>query len=40
LIDRLVHHSEIIAIEGDSYRMKEAQEQATKRRASNKGKSK
>jgi DNA replication protein DnaC len=32
LIDRLVHHSEIIAIEGKSYRMKEAQEQATKRR--------
>ena len=32
LIDRLVHHSEVIAIEGESYRMKEAQEQATKRR--------
>jgi DNA replication protein DnaC len=31
LIDRLVHHSEIIAIEGDSYRMKEAKEQASKR---------
>lgn len=31
LIDRLVHHSQIIAIEGESYRMKEAQEQATKR---------
>jgi DNA replication protein DnaC len=31
LIDRLVHHSQVIAIEGDSYRMKEAQEQATKR---------
>jgi len=40
LIDRLVHHSEIIAIEGKSYRMKEAQEQAAKRRKSNKGKSK
>jgi DNA replication protein DnaC len=40
LIDRLVHHSEIIAIEGKSYRMKEAQEQAVKRRKSNKGKSK
>lgn len=40
LIDRLVHHSEIIAIEGESYRMKEAQEQATKRRAQVKGKSK
>ncbi len=32
LIDRVVHHSEIIAIEGESYRMKEAKEQATKRR--------
>ncbi len=31
LIDRLVHHSEVIAIEGDSYRMKEAQEQAAER---------
>ena len=40
LIDRLVHHSEIIAIEGDSYRMKEAQEQATKRRITKKGKAK
>ena len=37
LIDRLVHHSEIIAIAGDSYRMKEAQEQATKRRQAKKG---
>lgn len=39
LIDRLVHHSQIIAIEGDSYRMKEAREQATKRqrRSSKKG---
>ncbi len=32
LIDRLVHHSQIIAIEGDSYRMKEAQEQASNRK--------
>ena len=38
LIDRLVHHSEVIAIEGDSYRMKEAQEQANKRRSVKKGK--
>ena len=37
LIDRLVHHSQVIAIEGDSYRMKEAQEQATKRHSSKKG---
>jgi len=32
LIDRLVHHSEVLAIEGESYRMKEAQEQANNRR--------
>jgi len=31
LIDRLVHHSEVIAIEGKSYRMKEAKEQANQR---------
>ena len=31
LIDRLVHHSQIIAIQGDSYRMKEAKEQASQR---------
>lgn len=37
LIDLLVHHSEIIAIEGQSYRMKEAKEQATKRRTRKKG---
>ena len=37
LIDRLVHHSEIIAIEGDSYRMKEAQEQAKNRRSNKTG---
>lgn len=40
LIDRLVHHSEIISIEGDSYRMKEAQERTAKRRTIGKGKSK
>jgi len=32
LIDRLVHHSQVIAIEGESYRMKEALEQAAKRK--------
>ena len=36
LIDRLVHHSDVIAIEGKSYRMKEAQEQAAKRRKTTK----
>ena len=28
LIDRLIHHSEIVVVEGDSYRMKEAMERA------------
>lgn len=28
LVDRLVHHSEVIAVEGDSYRLKEAQERS------------
>jgi DNA replication protein DnaC len=28
LIDRLVHHSEVIGIEGESYRLKEAQERS------------
>ena len=40
LIDRLVHHSEMIAIEGKSYRMKEAQEQAAKRRATKRNETK
>ncbi|MDO8846616.1 ATP-binding protein [Methylicorpusculum sp.] len=37
LVDRLVHHSEIIAIEGKSYRMKEAKEQAAERRSRQQG---
>lgn len=32
LVDRLVHHSEIVTIEGESYRFKEAQERQTQRR--------
>lgn len=32
IVDRLVHHSEIMVIEGGSYRMKEAKEQATKKK--------
>jgi len=40
LVDRLVHHSEVIAIEGESYRMKEAQEQAAKRHATKRSKAK
>jgi DNA replication protein DnaC len=31
LVDRLVHHSEILSIEGESYRLKEAQERAVAR---------
>ena len=31
LVDRLVHHAEILAIEGESYRFKEAQERAANR---------
>lgn len=39
LIDRLIHHSEILSIEGGSYRMKEAKERSQKK-AKNKSKSK
>jgi hypothetical protein len=31
LVDRLVHNAEILAIEGESYRLKEAQERAEQR---------
>jgi DNA replication protein DnaC len=31
LVDRLVHNAEVIAIEGESYRLKEAQERAEQR---------
>ena len=31
LVDRLVHNAEILAIEGDSYRLKEAQERSDRR---------
>ena len=33
LVDRLVHNAEIIAIDGDSYRRKEAEERQKKRSA-------
>lgn len=36
LIDRLVHQSEIIVIEGESYRLKEAKEQSAKRNVARK----
>jgi DNA replication protein DnaC len=34
LVDRLIHHSEIIVLEGESYRMKEAQERADRKKRS------
>jgi DNA replication protein DnaC len=40
LVDRLIHHSEIISIEGESYRLKEAKERSAQRgRQLRKGKS-
>lgn len=40
LVDRLIHHSEVISIEGESYRLKEAKERSEQRvRQSKKGKS-
>jgi len=32
-VDRLIHHAQIVTIDGDSYRMKEAQEKAADRPA-------
>lgn len=31
LVDRLVHHAEIVSLEGDSYRLKEAKEESAKK---------
>ena len=36
IVDRLVHHSEIVVIEGESYRMKEAKERASRKKKSTK----
>jgi DNA replication protein DnaC len=36
LIERVVHHADIVKIEGDSYRLRESEAAATKRRASRK----
>ncbi|MDP3477967.1 ATP-binding protein, partial [Hydrogenophaga sp.] len=36
LVDRLVHHAEIVGIKGQSYRHKEAQERARARTAKRK----
>jgi DNA replication protein DnaC len=38
LVDRLLHRSEILAIEGDSYRLKEATERAATKAKSRNGK--
>jgi DNA replication protein DnaC len=40
IIDRLVHHSEIVSIEGDSYRLKEAREKNQERQVKRKSKTK
>ena len=32
IIDRLCHHSEILVLEGESYRMREAKERASKKK--------
>ncbi len=37
LVDRLLHHAEIIAIDGESYRLKEAKEKAEKRAKQRRG---
>ena len=39
LVDRLCHHAEIIAIEGESYRLKESREHSASRTKGRKGKS-
>ncbi|MBK1736290.1 hypothetical protein CKO15_13680 [Halorhodospira abdelmalekii] len=36
LVDRLLHHSEVLTIDGDSYRLKEAKERSATRTAKNK----
>lgn len=33
MIDRLIHHADIIRIEGESYRRREAEEKETERKA-------
>jgi DNA replication protein DnaC len=37
LIDRLVHHAEILAIDGESYRLKEVGERAQKKTSQRRG---
>ncbi len=38
IVDRLIHHSEIIVLDGESYRIKEAKERASKKSRSSKSK--
>jgi len=38
IVDRLIHHSEIIVLEGQSYRIKEAKERASKKKRHSKSK--
>ncbi len=38
IVDRLIHHSEIVVLEGESYRIKEAKERARKKKRSSKSK--
>lgn len=38
LIDRLLHHAEVIALEGESYRLKEAKERAARQQRQRSGK--
>ena len=40
LVDRLVHNAEVISIDGDSYRLKEAKERSAERAAKRKKKAK
>ena len=37
LVDRLIHRSEIVQLDGESYRLKEAKEQAAKRSETSRG---
>ena len=37
LVDRLVHNAEIVSIEGESYRLKEARERAEQRARQRRG---
>lgn len=38
LVERVVHHADVVSIEGESYRLRESELEANKRRASRRGK--